>query len=331
MIHRHRVFGSFLMVLGLWAGLAFGQDNRQKTATLDPKEAGLDFELQGEYTGEIRGEDGNQTIGAQVIALGEGKFRAVGYHGGLPGEGWNGDERVEREGQLEGQEVRFESEGSVGLLKADGTITIEADGITLGTLRKVIRKSDTLGQKPPAGAVVLFDGTSADKFQGGKLTEDGLLEQGVTSKQKFGAFKLHLEFQLSYMPQARGQARSNSGAYMQGRYEVQILDSFGLEGKNNECGGIYEVRDPDVNMCFPPLSWQTYDVDFTPAKFDEAGQKTANARMTVRHNGVLIHDNVEVPKETRAAPVAEGPQPGPIYIQDHGNPVRFKNIWLVEK
>jgi hypothetical protein len=331
MIHRHRVFGSFLMVLGLWAGLAFGQDNRQKTATLDPKEAGLDFELQGEYTGEIRGEDGNQTIGAQVIALGEGKFRAVGYHGGLPGEGWNGDERVEREGQLQGQEVRFESEGSVGILKADGTITIEADGITLGTLRKVIRKSDTLGQKPPAGAVVLFDGTSADKFQGGKLTEDGLLEQGVTSKQKFGAFKLHLEFQLSYMPQARGQARSNSGAYMQGRYEVQILDSFGLEGKNNECGGIYEVRDPDVNMCFPPLSWQTYDVDFTPAKFDEAGQKTANARMTVRHNGVLIHDNVEVPKETRAAPVAEGPQPGPIYIQDHGNPVRFKNIWLVEK
>jgi hypothetical protein len=84
-------------------------------------------------------------------------------------------------------------------------------------------------------------------------------------------------------------------------------------------------------MCFPPLSWQTYDIDYTPAKYDADGKKTANARMTVRHNGVLIHDDVEVPRATRAAPVGEGPEPGPIYIQDHGNPVRLRNIWLVEK
>jgi hypothetical protein len=133
------------------------------------------------------------------------------------------------------------------------------------------------------------------------------------------------------MPYARGQGRANSGCYLQGRYEVQILDSFGLEGKNNECGGIYTIKDPDVNMCFPPLAWQTYDIDYTAAKYDESGKKTAHARMTVKHNGVLIHENVELTKATTAAPVKEGPEPGPIYIQDHGNPIRFRNIWVAEK
>jgi hypothetical protein len=325
----HPIIGLSLLVLGLTASLALAQE--KKSATLDPKEAGVEFELQGEYTGEIKSDDGAQAFGVQVIALGEDKFRAVAYPGGLPGAGWNAEEKIEKEGKLENGEVRFEAENARGILKPDGTLTIEVDSQTVGTLRKDIRKSDTLGQKPPEGAVVLFDGTTADKFQGGKLTEEGLLEQGVTSKQKFQGFKLHMEFQLSFMPEAQGQARSNSGVYMQGRYEVQILDSFGLEGKNNECGGIYEIKDTAVNMCFPPLSWQTYDIDYTPAKFDADGKKTANARMTVRHNGVLIHDDVELPRGTRAAPVAEGPDPGPIYIQDHGNPVRFRNIWLVEK
>lgn len=325
----HAVIGRSLLILGLTASLSFAQEN--KTATLDPKEAGVEFELQGEYTGEIPGDNGNQPFGVQIVALGEGKFHAVAYHGGLPGAGWNAEEKIEKDGQLANGEVRFEGENAVGILKADGTLTIEVDGQTLATLKKTERKSSTLGQKPPEGAMVLFDGTSADKFEGGKLTKDGLLEQGVTSKQKFQGFKLHMEFQLSFMPNARGQARSNSGVYMQGRYEVQILDSFGLEGKNNECGGIYEIKDTAVNMCFPPLSWQTYDIDYTPAKYDADGKKTANARMTVRHNGVLIHDDVDVPRGTRAAPVGEGPEPGPIYIQDHGNPVRLRNIWLVEK
>ena len=163
------------------------------------------------------------------------------------------------------------------------------------------------------------------------MTKDGLLMQGITSHQKFQSYKLHLEFMISYMPYAQGQGRGNSGCYMQGRYEVQILDSFGLEGKNNECGGIYEIKEPDVNMCYPPLSWQTYDIDYTAAKFDEDGKKTVHARITVRHNGVVIHDDVELPRSTRAAPVKEGPEAGPIFIQDHRNPIRFRNIWLVEQ
>lgn len=163
------------------------------------------------------------------------------------------------------------------------------------------------------------------------MTDDGLLMQGATSKAKFQSYTLHLEFQLPYMPAARGQGRGNSGCYAQGRYEVQILDSFGLDGLNNECGGIYSVKAPGVNMCFPPLAWQTYDIDFTAAKYDSDGKKTADAKLTVKHNGVEIHKDVSIPKTTTAAPVAEGPEPGPLYLQDHGNPVRFRNIWVVEK
>ena len=327
-----RVMGQ-LLALGLLSGVsACAADKPEKKVFLEPSEAGVDFKLQGEYSGDIRTEDGTEKVGVQVIALGDGKFRAVGYPGGLPGDGWSGEKKVQVESQLADGEVRFGSKGLLGILKKDGTLTIQTEGDkVLGELKKVHRKSETLGEKPPKGAVVLFDGTSADKFQGGKMTKDGLLEQGATSKQKFQGFKLHLEFLLSFMPDARGQGRSNSGVYMQGRYEVQVLDSFGLEGKNNECGGIYSVSAPKVNMCYPPLTWQTYDVDFTPAKFDESGKKIAEARMTVRHNGVLIHDDVEVPKATTAAPVKEGPEPGPLYIQNHGNPVRYRNIWLVEK
>src|SRR5690606_30877603 len=125
-----------------------------------------------------------------------------------------------------------------------------------------------------------------------KATEDGLLPQGSNSKSKHGSCTLHIEFLLPFEPKGSGQGRGNSGVYLQGRYEVQVLDSFGLEGRDNECGGIYTVAAPAVNMCLPPMQWQTYDIEFTAAKY-EGRRKVANARMTVRHNGVVIHQDVE--------------------------------------
>ena len=305
-------------------GISFAQE----TAVTDPAKADADFAYQGEYVGDVEREGVRGKVGVQIVALGNGKFLGVGYFGGLPGDGWStAEEPVSSEGAIENGVLRFTSGADVRV--KDGVMTVKNnDGNMISELKKVERKSATLGLKPPAGAIVLFDGTSADNFINGKL-DGNLLVQGVTSKQKVHDFTLHLEFQLSYMPTARGQGRSNSGCYSQGRYEVQILDSFGLKGENNECGGIYEVKKPDLNMCFPPLSWQTYDIDFTGARFDGQGKKTANAKLTVKHNDVVIHKDVDVPNTTRAAPVKEGPQDGPRYLQDHKNPVRFRNIWIV--
>ncbi|REK18962.1 MAG: DUF1080 domain-containing protein [Planctomycetota bacterium] len=291
-----------------------------------------DFKIQGEYSGEIESPDGSGPIklGAQVIALGEGKFRGVAYVGGLPGDGWDGFTKFETEGEVADGKVTFEGDEATAKLEDGAMVLLGTGGEELGKLKKVMRKSPTLGKQPPEGAVVLFDGTSAEEFQPGRMSDDGLLIAGAASKQKFGDCELHVEFLLPFMPEARGQGRGNSGCYLQGRYEVQMLDSFGLEGEDNECGGIYGIRRPDVNMCFPPLSWQTYDIDFKAAEYQD-GKKVKNATMTVRHNGEVIHRDVEVPEATRAAPVAEGDSPGPIYLQDHGNPVRYRNIWVVEK
>jgi hypothetical protein len=296
-----------------------------------------DFAIQGEYTGTLKGDDGDFKLGVQVIALGNGKFRAVGHTGGLPGDGYDKSkdkEQVEAEKSGDGA-VTFKGEHGTGTVK-DGVMKIvDNDGNHIGDLKRVIRKSTTLGKKAPKGAVVLFDGKNADSFttrRGGpaRLTKDGLLEQDANSKQRFGSQTLHIEFRLPFKPTARGQGRGNSGCYLQARYEVQVLDSFGLSGEHNECGGIYSIKKPDVNMCYPPMSWQTYDVDFTAAVFKD-GKKVKDARITVLHNGVKIHDNVALTKRTTASPLPEGPGPGYLHLQDHGNPVRYRNIWVVEK
>jgi hypothetical protein len=181
---------------------------------------------------------------------------------------------------------------------ADGALTIKSTGLVL---ERTIRHSPSEGLAAPKGAIILFDGTHADAWENGKIDPRGFLEANTKTKQAFTDFKLHLEFFLPFKPLGRGQGRANSGLYLQHRYEVQVLDSFGLKGLDDECGGIYKNAAPKVNMCFPPLQWQTYDVEFTAAKFAQDGKKTSNAVVSVRHNGVLVHDGLELKGVTPAA------------------------------
>jgi hypothetical protein len=153
----------------------------------------------------------------------------------------------------------------------------------------------------------------------------------IATKRKFKDFKLHIEFCTPFMPEARGQGRGNSGVYLQNRYEIQVLDSYGLEPKDNECGGIYQVGAPLVNMCYPPGQWQTYDITFRAPRFDGSGNKQKDAVVTVVHNGVTIHDQRPIPHPTGGALDGNVSEPGGVYLQDHGNLVRFRNIWLVEQ
>ena len=305
-----------------------------------------------------------RTIGVEVLGLGltlyftpdeTGALLVHGRHEGEP-DCWlrgtpldlvRAGDRAKGADQLFSQRVRIEGDSALaqrfGAILADIDVDWEEQlsrvvgdvaAHEVGRLKRVIRQSPTLGKKPPAGAVVLFDGTkdSLKNWEGGRMTEDGLLMEGTTSKQTFGDHSIHFEFRLAYQPEDRGQGRSNSGIYLQGRYEVQILDSFGLEGKDNECGGLYSVKAPSLNMCYPPLSWQTYDIDFKAARFDDQGKLLANPRVTVRHNGVVVHNDVELPGErsTTAAPVGPGSESGPVFLQNHGCPLRYRNVWVAE-
>jgi len=195
--------------------------------------------------------------------------------------------------------------------------------------------------KPPKDAVVLFDGkdTSPWVHEGGKpaswTVAEGTMVAGkgsILTKDAYQDFQLHVEFCVPQPPEgAKDQARGNSGVYIQRRYEVQILDSFGQDPPVfNGCGSLYRQRPPDKNMSKKPGEWQTYDITFRGARFDGSGKKTENARITLVWNGTKVHDDVELTNKTGAGK-PEGPEPGPILLQDHGAPVRFRNLWIVPK
>jgi hypothetical protein len=308
-----------ILSLALAADLFAAED---KPTFLDPVQSGQDYVDQGEYK--------NDWGGAQIIALGDGNFRMVTFRGGLPGAGWDKEFKQEIPGKRAGEKIVFSGENNYRAELARGQITITtADGGPY-TMTKTERKSPTLGAPPPPGAKVLFDGTSADAWVDGHVDGRHLLAAGAKSKESFTDFTAHLEFLLPFKPLGRGQDRGNSGVYLQDRYEVQVLDSFGLKGENNECGGIYSQTAPSVNMCFPPLTWQTYDITFTSAKFDQNGKKTKNAVATIKHNGVTIHENLELKSPTPGGK-KEDPSGGQLQLQGHGNPVFYRNIWVVPK
>jgi len=299
---------------------AFSAEKPKAETFLDPAKAGQDFKDQGEYK--------NDWGGSQVIALGNDEFRMVTYPGGLPGDGWEKENKTETPGKREGNKVVFTGENGYRAEVADGKITINTSSGGPYMMEKIERKSPTLGAKPPRGAAVLFDGASADAWENGHMDERHLLAAGPKSKQSFTNFTAHLEFLLPFKPLGRGQDRGNSGVYLQDRYEVQVLDSFGLKGENNECGAIYSQAKPAVNMCYPPLTWQTYDIDFKIAQFDASGKKTKDAVVTIKHNGVPIFEQYELKGPTPAGK-KEDPSGGPLQLQGHGNPVFYRNIWVV--
>jgi hypothetical protein len=300
-------------------------------AFTNPTEAGPDYLLQGEYAGwAYIPTRSAQWVGLQVVALGDGKFEAVEYLGGLPGNGWDRTHKKKLSGQIENGQLVLTGPDDRVFVGQGLAISVDNGGRELWRLVQMQRTSRTLGLMPPPGAVVLFNGSSTDQFQpGAKVTPDGLLLAGVMTKMPVGAFRMHLEFRTPFMPSATGQARANSGVYIQRRYEVQILDSFGLDGVFNECAALYRQTPPDINMAFPPLTWQTYDIWFTPPQFaDDGHTKLANARITVLHNGVPVHWHRDITAKTGGGQ-QEASNPLPINLQDHGNPVAFRNIWLV--
>jgi Domain of Unknown Function (DUF1080) len=332
--------------------------NKTKEVYTDPSDPSLppEFKIQGEYVGK----SGSEKLGCQIIALGNGALQAVILPGGLPGDGWDGKNKILMQGEVTAAGAKFEpATGKRNYLagnpmqfsatskfppvgQADWSGAVDAEGVLSGKtdtgdvfhLNKITRMSDRLGAKVPSGGITLYDGTDTNEWKGGRIdAKTGFLNtdgHDIPTVRKFMNYTAHVEFMLPFRPTARGQGRGNSGFYQVLHYEVQILDSFGLDGKDNECGGIYTKLAPKVNMCYPPLTWQSYDVDFTNA-VREGDKKVKNARITLRHNGVIVHEDAEIKGPTGGHRNDPEGTPGPLLLQGHGNPLQFKNIWVVEK
>ena len=191
----------------------------------------------------------------------------------------------------------------------------------------------------PSDAIILFDGRDLSKFRGQNSPEprwrlqDGVMESsvpgGIFSKEEFGDCQLHVEFATPSMVKGDGQARGNSGVYLMGRYEIQVLDNYNNKTyPNGQCGAFYGHSAPLVNVCRKPGEWQTYDIIFHTPKRLADGTVQAGS-FTVLQNGVLIQDHIPVGEQsTTAAPLSGFTEKGPLYLQDHGNPVHFRNVWI---
>jgi hypothetical protein len=302
-------------------GAAKGAPKAEKPKAPEEPDDGI----QGMYVAAA----GPGKVEAKVIGQGAGEFKVLLSAGG---------KAVELTGKLDGGKVPLKgAAGETGTI-ADKKLTAEAAG-TKFDLAYTVPKSPTEGEKPPAGAVILLayepgKAPSLDQWTNDTwvANPDGSINKGKgdnKTKQPLADMQLHVEFMCPYMPQARGQARGNSGVYLMDRYEVQVLDSWGLPVADNDVGGLYKVATPKVAACFPPLVWQTYDMTFHAPKFDASGKKVKDATVTALLNGVKIHDNVTIPGPTGGAASKEEAREAPLRLQDHGNTVKFRNIWVV--
>jgi len=192
---------------------------------------------------------------------------------------------------------------------------------------------------PPSDALVLFDGSDLSQWEGGDQwkIEDGYAtahKRGIHTKEAFGDCQLHVEFAAPSEVKGSGQGRGNSGIYLMGKYEVQILDSYQNETYyDGQCGAIYKQSPPMVNACRPPGEWQTMDIVFHAPRFAKDGSLESPATITAFHNGVLIQDHFELSGGTawhKPPSYNKHPERLPLHLQFHGNPVRYRNLWIRE-
>ncbi len=326
---RSAIGAIFLVFVAMAAAPAADKDNRT-AGTTDAGRADQDFALQGEFEGKIPDADHkDRTVALQIRANGRGRFQALQFDGGLPGQTRHPHHPLFLLGKRSDDFLVLSGAPWGIFVHPDRCLLVDPQGKPVGQLERVHRESPTLGARPPKQATILFDGVT-NRFAESHITDQGLLAEGASVIPMFQDFDLHLEFKLPYMPSNSGQSRANSGVYLQSRYEVQILDSFALSTTFNGCGSLYRSRKPDVNMCLPPLVWQTYDISFTAPRWAADNTKLKNARITVWLNGVKVQDSVEIPDKTGAGAVEEVVLL-PIRLQDHGAPVRFQNIWIVDR
>ncbi|RPF80929.1 MAG: DUF1080 domain-containing protein [Verrucomicrobia bacterium TMED71] len=292
----------------------------------------------------------NPGLVARVIGLGNNRYEIQI----LEEFDKRADFKVKTEAVWKNGKMTFDQNGYSGKITNDSFTGNKAGGAfdTPFSLKRVHRTSPTMGKKAPENAVVLFDGSDLDAWerQGGGnptwLTKDGYFEVlpkkdnnnvggSINTRQSFGDVKVHLEFRLPYEPEHRGQKRANSGFFLPGGYEVQILDSYGLDGMWNECGALYKQSPPRVNMCWAPGVWQTFDVEFKRLRRDSEGNKVDHAEFTVWHNGVKIHNSFQIKGATsntqKGRELGESGKNGGLSLQDHSNKIQFRNIWVVER
>lgn len=285
---------------------------------------------------------------ATVIAEGPGYYRVVVQAAPLAA----GDASMQFEifGVVQGSGVNLF--GRANALRWQGTIGGDKLSASPGyygiglDLKKVVRKSPAEGAPAPADAVVLIPYTpgkapEVTAWKGGawKPQDDGSLQcepnkGSITTQKSFGDIRLHVEFWLPLMADAFGQGRANSGVIINNMYEVQVLDSFGLVPSMGDCGSIYDQTRPKVNASFPPEQWQTYDIVFRAPRLKPDGSVIEKARITVELNGVKVQDNLAIDGATAASHEPGKPSvnaaTGPLQLQDHGNRVRYRNVWLQE-
>lgn len=311
------------------------QTTANPTASAAAQPAGL--EQPASVSDAVLGEYSNLTgIEAKIYPEGDNNYRAVLLQKNTDGS----TKRTELTGKLENNAIAFTGDGAEGRWSDNKFAATFANNKALRyEFKKSSRISPTLALRPPAGAVVLLPfvpgaATNLGEWtnQNWVLMSDGSVRvQGGDNKTKreFGDIKLHIEWMTPLMPSARGQGRGNSGVYLQDRYEVQVLDSFGLDSKDNDAGGLYKVSKPRTNASLPPGVWQTYDITFRAPRLNADGSMAKKALITILHNGIVIQENVELENPTGGG--ANGlALKAPIKLQDHSNPVRYRNIWVQE-